>query len=283
MIIDSHCHAWPRWPYQPPVPDDEHRGRIEQLVHEMDQNGVDQAVLVCAQIERNPDNNDYIAEHIRQYAGRLHQFADVDCAWSPTYHQPGAAERLEQAADRWPIKGFTHYLQHDDDGAWLYSADGRAFFRVATERRLIASIAGHPGHQPAIRRVAEEFPTLPILCHHLGGVTAGEPPPHPLLHEVLRSAKLPNIFIKLSGFAYCSQVNWDYPYADTLWIVRTLYEYFGPHRMCWGSDYPVVRFFMTYRQSLEAFRTHCSFVPDADKGYILGDTLNRLLEKGSVG
>ena len=36
MIIDSHTHAWPRWPYQPPVPDDESRGKIEQLLHEMD-------------------------------------------------------------------------------------------------------------------------------------------------------------------------------------------------------------------------------------------------------
>ena len=46
MIIDSHSHAWPRWPYQPPVPDGDSRGRIEQLLHEMDRHGVDQAVLV---------------------------------------------------------------------------------------------------------------------------------------------------------------------------------------------------------------------------------------------
>ena len=36
MILDSHTHAWPRWPYQPPVPDDESRGKVEQLLHEMD-------------------------------------------------------------------------------------------------------------------------------------------------------------------------------------------------------------------------------------------------------
>ena len=43
--------------------------------------------------------------------------------------------------------------------------------------------------------------------------------------------------------------------------------------MCWGSDYPVVRFWMTYQQSLEAFRTHCDFVSEADKQAILGGTL----------
>lgn len=282
MIIDSHCHAWTRWPYQPPVPDDEQRGRIEQLLHEMDQNGVDQAVVICAQIDHNPDNNTYIAEQVQRYAGRIHQFPDVDCSWSPTYHQAGAAERLTAIADRWPIKGFTHYLRDEDDGAWLYSDDGLAFFGVAAERRLIASISATPHHQPALRRVAETFPSMPILCHHLAGLRTADEPAQAGLKQVLASARLSNIYIKLSGFAYCSQVNWDYPYSDTLWIVRTLYEHFGPHRMCWGSDYPVVRFFMTYRQSLEAFRTHCAFVPEADKVAILGESLGRLLATGQA-
>ena len=71
MIIDSHCHAWTRWPYQPPVPDDEHRGKIEQLINEMDLNGVDQALLVCAQIDHNPENNAYIAEQVARFPTRL--------------------------------------------------------------------------------------------------------------------------------------------------------------------------------------------------------------------
>ena len=36
MVIDSHTHAWKYWPYQPPVPDPESRGRVEQLLWEMD-------------------------------------------------------------------------------------------------------------------------------------------------------------------------------------------------------------------------------------------------------
>ena len=45
-----------------------------------------------------------------------------------------------------------------------------------------------------------------------------------------------------------------------------------------GSDYPVVRNFMTYQHALEAFRTHCTFIPEVDKAEILGGTLERLLE-----
>ena len=279
MIIDSHCHAWTYWPYNPPVPDPESRGRVEQLLNEMTLNGIDKAVIICAQIDHNPNNNDYIAEVAAQHRDRLYQFPDVDCSWSTTYHTPGAADRLRAIADRLPIKGFTHYLSHDDDGAWLYGEEGLAFFKVAADYNLIASIAGRPEHQPAIRKVAAAFPSMPILCHHLAGAKADEAPPHAGLQEILASARLPNIYIKLSGFAYCSPVKWNFPYSDTHWVIRSLYERFGPYRMCWGSDYPVVRFYMTYQHALEAFRTHCSFVTEQDKGWILGQTLERLLNQ----
>lgn len=277
MIIDSHCHAWSRWPYQPPVPDDEHRAKIEQLINEMDLNGVDQAFVVCAQIDRNPENNAYVGEAIRRFSTRLHQAVDLDSEWSPTYHQPGSAARLQAMIDQWPIKGFTHYLHPDDDGAWLYSNEGQQVFKMAEEYGLIASLFCRPHHQPAVRRAAAMFPTVPFVCHHLGWVKVDEPPPREALKQVLDSAKVPNIYIKLSGFAYATRVDWDYPYTDTHDIIRAEYEHYGAARMCWGSDYPVVRFFMTYRQSLEAFRHHCAFIPDADKAEILGGTFQRLL------
>ncbi len=281
MIIDSHTHAWPRWPYQPPVPDSEERGRVEQLLHEMDIHGVDKAVLICARIEHNPDNNDYAAQCVKQYPDRLIQFADVDCSWTETYHTPGAADRLKSAAGRYALKGYTHYLKEDDDGSWFFSDEGERFLEMTAELGLIASIALGSHQQPVLQKLAARFPSVPFLCHHMGGARAGEAAPYPQLKQVLASAKVPNIYVKLSGFAYVSQVSWDYPYSDTHWIVRALYEHFGPGRLCWGSDYPVVRRFMTYQHALEAFRRHCVFVPVSDKTEILGGTLGRLL--GSAG
>src|SRR3954454_3600945 len=116
MIVDSHCHAWRYWPYEPPVPDPTSRGTVEQLLWEMDQNGVDKAVVICARIEHNPDNNDYVAYAARRFPDRLYQFADVDCRWSETYHQPGAADRLADAVHQYGLRGFTHYFDPQDDG-----------------------------------------------------------------------------------------------------------------------------------------------------------------------
>lgn len=276
MIIDSHCHAWQTWPYQPPVPDPASRGLVEQLLFEMDANAVAQAVVVCARIDHNPDNNDYIAACVRRFPDRLHQFADVDCSWSATYHAPGAANRLAAAVRTYSLKGFTHYVRADDDGSWFLSEEGLAFFRTAADLNQIASLALPARLQPSLRRLAERLPELPILCHHMAGARVADPA---TLGEVLASAALPNIHVKLSGFHYVSQTAWEYPYADCAPVVRALYEHFGPERLHWGSDYPVVRRAMTYQHALEAVRTHCAFIPPADLDRILGDSLGALLTR----
>lgn len=278
MIVDSHCHAWAYWPYQPPVPDAESRGRAEQLVHEMNLNEVARALVVCAQIDHNPANNEYVADACRRFPERLLQVADVDSLWSNTYHQPGAADRLIDIAERWPIVGFTHYLKFEDDGNWLFSYEGLAFFDAAAERGLLASLSCHPHHQPAIRRVAQRFPDMPILIHHLGHPKAATPES---LNEILASAAQPNIYVKISGFYYSTAgPRWDFPYRDVHPFVRRIYEAYGAQRMCWGSDYPVVRRAMTYRQSVEAFRTYCDFVPAEDQAWVMGKTLAQLLDIG---
>jgi L-fuconolactonase len=277
MIVDAHCHAWRFWPYQPPVPDPTSRGTIEQLLFEMDQHGVDQATVVCARIDHNPDNNDYVAECVRRFPDRLHQLADVDCQWTATYHALGAADRLAAAIDRYQLKGFTHYVKSDDDGGWFLSDEGKAFWQVAAERRQIASLALPARLQPVLRQVAEQFPSVPFVCHHLAGARATEVAPYPLLQQILASARQPNIYLKLSGFHYASAVAWGYPYPDCARLIRAVYEHFGPTRLCWGSDYPVVRRAMTYQQALEAFRTHCAFIPPEHQRLILGENLAGLL------
>ncbi len=280
MIIDSHCHAWNHWPYLPEVPDPETRGSAEMLIDQMNLNGVDGATIVSAQIFQNFDNNDYVADAVRRYPDRLNQFADVDSFWSETYHTPGAAKRLEEAAARWPIKGFTHYIAGQDDASWFESAEGRAFFEVASDMKLIASIACGPQHQPMIRKVAERFPDLTILCHHMSGLRGHGDDVRENLDQVIESASLPNVHLKWSGFHYMSEPdrNWDFPFEDVRWVYEEAYAAFG-QRMTWGSDYPVVTGAMTHRQSLEAFRTHCDFVSEEDRAAILGGTLGGLLEK----
>src|SRR5438552_16175415 len=280
MIVDSHCHAWRFWPYEPPVPDPSSRPVVEQLLFEMDQCGVAEAVLVAARIDHNPDNNDYVAECVRRFSPRLYQFADVDCMWTSTYHNPGAAERLAEAVHTYSLRGFTHYVDAADDGSWFFSADGQEFLKTAAGLNQIVSIHLPVQLQPTLRRLAEQFPDTPFVCHHMAYPVTEQGPDGEALKSILESAARTNSHVKLSGLHYAAPTGWDYPHSASRYIVRALYEAFGPERLHWGSDYPVVRWAMTYRQALEVIRTHCSaIIPAGDMERVLGGSLHDLLQK----
>lgn len=284
MIVDAHCHAWRYWPYEPPVPDPTSRPVVEQLLFEMDACGVDEAILVAARIDHNADNNDYVAECVRRLPERLYQFADVDCMWTPMYHTPCAAERLADAVRQYDLRGFTHYVDAADDGSWFFSADGEDFLKTAARLNQIVSIHLPVHLQPALRRLAEQFPDTPFVCHHMAYPLTDQGPGGEALQSIVDSALRPNIHIKLSGFHYAAPVGWEYPHAASRYIVQALYDAFGAERLHWGSDYPVVRWAMTYRQALEVIKTHCSeIISPPDMQRILGDSMHDLLLRHGAG
>jgi predicted TIM-barrel fold metal-dependent hydrolase len=276
--LDCHCHAWRRWPYDPPVPDEDTRGSVELLLAEMDAHGVAQATIVCAAIERNADNLDYVAAACERHPGRLHMLADLDCTWSDTYHVGGSAERLARLAERHTLAGFAHYMADHNDG-WLRSDDADALFALAERLRLIVSLGASPAWQADLRAIARRHPGVPVLCQALGLVRGADGADSPGMAAVLASAAVPSIHLKLSGLPYCAQRAWDYPWPDVLALLARLADAYGPGRLCWGSDYPACTRFCTYRQSLEVVRAHCPFLTPAELRLVLGGTLAGMLAR----
>jgi L-fuconolactonase len=281
VLVDCHAHAWRRWPYSPAVPDEGTRGAVELLLHEMDVHGVTQAAVVVAAIENNADNLDYVSSARERHPDRLHVFADLDCTWHATYHQPGSAERLRAIAERHPIAGFAHYAAEENDG-WLRSDEADDLFRLAAERRLIVSVGVHPAWQADLRDLARRHPSVPVLCQALGLVRGGEPVDSPRMTEVLASASVANIHLKVCGLPYCAQRDWDYPWLDVLALLEVIHDAYGPRRMCWGSDFPAGTRYATFRQSLEAIRSHCPFLDPGDLRLILGENFRQMLATGQA-
>jgi predicted TIM-barrel fold metal-dependent hydrolase len=273
VIIDSHCHAWATWPYDRSVPDPDSRGRVEQLLFEMDRAGVERAFVVSAAIDFNPDNNGYVAEAVARYPDRLAQAADVDSFWRPEYHTAGAAGRLRAVAERSPLAGVTHYLGKFNDG-WLRTDEAHAFLEAAASLDLIFSLAAGPTWFADLRGLAAAWPSVPILLHHLGLVTDADG-----LAELLACVTVPSISIKVSGFYYGSRRMFDFPWPDRIRTFREIHEVFGARRLAWGSDFPVSPWVAcTYAQTLEVVRTHCDFLEPDDLSWILGATMADLLE-----
>jgi L-fuconolactonase len=134
-----------------------------------------------------------------------------------------------------------------------------------------------------LRALARRHPNVPILCQTLGGVRAEEGPESPGLAEVLASAGVPSIYIKVAGFHYASARGWDYPWTDAIAVLARIFEAFGAERLCFGSDFPASTRFCTFRQTLAAVREHCSFFAPDDLAMVLGGTLGSLLEAHDAG
>jgi L-fuconolactonase len=276
MIVDAHCHAWERWPYDRPVPDPGRHARAESLLRAMDGSGVDHAVVVCAAIGDNAGNVDYAFEAAARHAGRLTVFPDIECFWQPTFRHPGAPRRLEQALGRWMFPGFAHYLAEAETGDWLTGEEGLEFFGIAARRKLVLSLFAMPHQMPAVRRLADAFPDMPILLHHYGYAgprSAGTPG---ALDLVIGAAACPNIHVKFSGIGNIAGPQDAFPFERLQAIPRALAAAFGPSRIVWGSDWPVSGRWMDYGQALSLVRD-CGAIAPADLPAVSGGTMARLL------
>ena len=277
MIIDAHCHAWRAWPYDPEVPDSDSRGSIDNLQYEMDRNNVDHAVLVAARIGTehprtdNSDNNSYCAQAVSERSDRFSLFAEVDSFWGDHHHTDGAAQRLESIINETSAVGVTHYSTGEPDG-WFASPPGLEFFGKARDLGLVASLHTPPAWLPDLAALARAFPDLTVLVHHQGHAASDQE--FALLLEAAAAA--PNLSLKMSGFHYLVEDQWEYPFATHTPRVRRIVEAFGPERMVWGSDWPVAGDFLSYRQTLEVWRRHCDLSP-TELDLIMGDNLARLL------
>jgi len=225
-VIDSHVHAWPRWPYpQPPVD-----ARAERLIALMDEAGVGRAVLVGAQITGNADNNAYLFAAQSRFPDRLHVFPDHDSYWSPPDPTP-PVDRLA-ALDRRRIAGISLYLDDDETGDRLLDPQRDAAFAYAAGHGITVGLGLRPWHAPAVRRLALRHPALTLLGHHLGGIKARFAMPiGDQLDAVVALADRPNLLLKLSGLDYLGS------YARK--VVAELRDAYGDDRLCWGSNWPV--------------------------------------------
>lgn len=237
MIVDTHCHCWPRWPYAraadaPPI--DVHRhGSAERLRETMTAAGISHALIVAAGIGDPPiDDNAYALEAARRHPGSFSVVADVDSKWSATHHDGRMADRIRALPDAPALAGVSHYLADETDD-WMASPEAGAAGAALTERRMLLSLHAPPAWHAAVGGWAQRHPEVPVLLHHLGLVRDQRE-----LDGLLALAEVPSIIVKASGFAYIDPSGAP-PYPAGVERLRAVVEAFGPDRVAWGSDFPV--------------------------------------------
>ena len=275
MIIDSHLHVWS---------DDEHRypsgevaqpargemASVELLGDHMSVAGVDKAVIVQP-IHYLYDNR-YVAECRVRCPGRFAGVALVDPKG------PAAPFELECLVREQGFGGMRLHLSLQTAPSDLATSDQDQLWRRVEELDVCFIILGKAEDLPAIEPIVGRFPGVKVVLDHLGGPPVGEERPYPLLSHVLRMAKYPNVYVKVSNMNRISQV--PYPHIDTHEMVRRIYDAFGPERLMWGTDFPHVLNAGGYVRALGLVRDELGFLNEDDKEWLFNKTVQKVWRFG---
>jgi len=229
--------------------------------------GIDATVLVQAS-ETWEENAFMVAEaEASGFVGAVVAWADLT--------DPAAGERLQELARHGVVKGIRPVLQGIDDSEWVLRPDVMGALAVLAPLGLAFDALVQPRHLPAIDALARALPDLPIVIDHAAKppIRAGAPPPLSWAADMARLARHPQVCCKLSGLATEHGPGWR---TETLApVADRLLETFGPARLMWGSDWPVLELDGSYPQWLACARDLTARCGAGERADIMGGTAQR--------
>ncbi|WP_213455599.1 amidohydrolase family protein [Rhizomonospora bruguierae] len=149
-----------------------------------------------------------------------------------------AAERVERLAGEPGVVGLRPWLQAIPDPDWILApAVGRGL-RAIESADLVYEALVRPVHLSRLVEVVRRHPGLRIVVDHAAKPDIAADAFAPWASDLRRLAEAPTVVCKLSGLLTEAGTRTDA--AALRPYVETVLEAFGPRRVLWGSDWPVV-------------------------------------------
>jgi L-fuconolactonase len=131
-----------------------------------------------------------------------------------------------------------------------------------------------PRHLPRLLRVIGRHPDLEFVLDHCGKPRLATGEIAIWQRDIALLAQHPNIVCKLSGLVTESASDWQI--ADLRQAVDHVRGCFGPQRMLWGSDWPVVNLAGGYAKWLAAAETLLADLSPDERADIFGGNAARI-------
>jgi L-fuconolactonase len=183
---------------------------------------------------------------------------------------PVVIERL--AADP-RLAGLRPMLQDIAEPDWILCPQVQPALRALVPSGLRFDALVKPPQLPAIRRLAERHPELPIVLDHAGKPEIAAGRRDDWAAHMRGLARDSRAVCKLSGLATEASPGWSVetlrPYVDVL------LDAFGPARLMFGSDWPVLTENGDYLGWLTAVETLTAGLSDAERADVFGGTAAR--------
>ena len=179
-----------------------------------------------------------------------------------------AAARIEAFAGRTHLVGLRPMVQDIADDDWLLKPGLTAGLAAMAEQNLIFDALVLPRHLPRLSRVVDLHPDLQFVLDHCAKPSLATGDIAAWKDDIAKLARRPNIVCKLSGLATEAAPGWQV--ADLRPAVDHILASFGPERLLWGSDWPVVNLAGGYAKWLAAAETLLAELSDDERAGIFG-------------
>ncbi|HLL35371.1 MAG TPA: amidohydrolase family protein [Streptomyces sp.] len=173
------------------------------------------------------------------------------------------------------LKGIRHQIQAEPDPEWLLRPDVRRGLAALADAGLVHDLVVRPHQLPACVRAAAAHPDLTFVLDHLGKPPVAVGATEPWAGSVRALAALPNTVCKFSGLVTEADLaSWTVddlrPYADVV------LDAFGPHRLMFGSDWPVCTLAATYGEVLTTAAELTAALGEAERAEVFAGTATRV-------
>lgn len=266
-IVDPHVHVWkrdPKYPWakettNPPSSD----ATPEMLLDLMKANGVAKTVIV--QVIHYRWDNSYLADVLKQYPSYFQGIARVNP------ESPAAPDDLSRLIEQQKFRGVRISPAANAAGDWISGPLMPPLWKRCDALKVPLLVLTAITRIPEVTKLIDQFPGLTVVIDHMADCPLDRPDQ---LKWLITLSRYPKVFVKISHTWSLSKQ--PYPYADTYEQVKKLYDAFGPQRLMWGTDWPLVENHCGYAKALSLVRDEMKFLNEEDKSWILSKTVERV-------
>ncbi|MES2959330.1 MAG: amidohydrolase family protein [Pseudomonadota bacterium] len=271
MIVDAHFHCWrlARGDYGWLTPDlaPIHRDvGIEDWLHQARPLGVQGGVLV--QAAPTEAETAFLLDEAERFEAVLGVVGWTDLLAGD------APERVARLAARPKLKALRPMLHDLPDPDWILQPALAPALQAMAAHGLVFDALIRPAHLPRMIELQRRHPTLQVVIDHGAKPDIAHAQWQPWADDLLCLARQTRAVCKLSGLLTEAGPRPARGAART-WAAQLL-DSFGPQRLLWGSDWPVLELAASYRDWWSDVDALLAPLAAPERAAVLGENARRI-------
>ncbi|WP_461536575.1 amidohydrolase family protein [Spongorhabdus nitratireducens] len=265
-MIDAHQHFWmlPRGDYGWLTPELKPLYRDympDDLGHILKMEGIAGTVLV--QAAQTEDETRFLLGLANHY-----DFIQGVVGWMDMTREDAADQLDELQMNHW-LKGIRPMIQDIPDPDWILQPALDNCFALIESRDLVFDALVRTEHLPQLLKRIEKYPDLKVVIDHAAKPPIAANHMEPWASYMKLLAQETSACCKFSGILTEAGQHSSFERLQP-WI-DLLFEYYGPERLIWGSDWPVLNMVTSYDQWLALAQRFCEAFNSQEQAAIFGD------------